>query len=898
MNDITSLPRHYDSADSEAKWIKAWESAGVYRYEPGRPAGEVFSVDTPPPTVSGSLHIGHVFSYTQTDVIARYQRMRGRAVFYPMGWDDNGLPTERRVQNHFHVSCDPSLPREEGLELGQADAKTRKEPLRRVSRRTFIELCERLTAEDERAFRDLWRRTGLSVDWSLEYTTIAARARRAAQESFLDLHEKGHIYQHVAPTMWDVDFQTAVAQAEIEDREEAGAYYSIEFGVADSDRTFTVATTRPELLAACVGVTAHPDDPRYRDLFGGEAVTPLYRLRVPIFPSAEADPTKGTGIVMVCTFGDAADVEWWRTRRLALRHIVGPDGRFCETTFDGASTDPGAAQAVYAQMVGRNVRAARRLTEDLLRRPEHSVTGDRPALAAEPEPIRHPVKFYEKGRSPVEFMTTRQWFVRLLDKRDSLLAAGDEIDWYPEHMRLRYRNWTENLQFDWCISRQRYFGVAFPVWYPLDAEGNPVYEKPILATRDALPVDPMTDVPPGYASEQRDRSGGFTGEADVFDTWFTSSLTPQITTGWPASEDPPLPMDVRPQAHDIIRTWAFYTIAKSLLHQDTIPWRSALISGWILDPDRKKMSKSVGNTVTPISYLERYTADGVRYWAASARLGADTAFDESMLKVGRRLVTKLYNAGKFVLGLGEAPGESIDDELDRAFAHELSSLVDEATRRLDAFDHAGALSAVETFFYARFTDSYLELAKTRARSDAGSEACSEACGSHRDAAGGAASARAGLHVGLGLLLRLFAPFLPFVTEEIWSWAYASETGLPSIHRAPWPQVSELAGVPAPRCSASLEIARAALSAVHRQKTLAGKSLGAPVEHIVLACPPDAREPLLLVADDVAAAARVAELRVAGTGEGGCARDATDAITVVRIDYSTAPTGPVRRGGRG
>ena len=671
MNDITSLPRHYDSRGSEARCIKAWESAGVYRYEPGRPAGEVFSVDTPPPTVSGSLHIGHVFSYTQTDVIARYQRMRGREVFYPMGWDDNGLPTERRVQNYFHVSCDPSLSGEEGLNSEQADAKTRKGPLRRVSRRTFIELCERLTAEDERAFRDLWKRTGLSVDWDLEYTTIAGRARRAAQESFLDLYEKGHVYQNVAPTMWDVDFQTAVAQAEIEDREEVGAYYSIEFGVAASDRTFTVATTRPELLAACVGVTAHPDDRRYRDLFGREAVTPLFRLRVPIFPSAEADPQKGTGIAMVCTFGDATDVEWWRTRRLALRQIVGPDGRFCETTFDGASTDPRAAQAVYAQMVGRNVRAARRLTEDLLRRPEHSTNGDRPALAAEPEPIRHEVKFYEKGTSPIEFMTTRQWFVRLLDKRDRLLAAGDEIDWYPGHMRLRYRNWTENLQFDWCISRQRYFGVAFPVWYPLDEDGNPVYEKPLFASRDALPVDPMTDVPPAYAGDQRDRRGGFTGEPDVFDTWFTSSLTPQITTGWPASMDPPMPMDARPQAHDIIRTWAFYTIAKSLLHQDTIPWRSALISGWILDPDRKKMSKSVGNTVTPLDYLNRYTADGVRYWAASARLGADTAFDESVLKVGRRLVTKLYNAGKFVLGLGEAPRDSIADELDRAFVHEL-----------------------------------------------------------------------------------------------------------------------------------------------------------------------------------------------------------------------------------
>ena len=876
---IASLPGHYESADAEARWIASWEQEQLYRYDSGSPGDIVFSVDTPPPTVSGSLHIGHVFSYTQTDVIARYQRMRGRAVFYPMGWDDNGLPTERRVQNYFHVTCDPSLPYEERLDPGQADGRTRKERPRPISRRKFIELCEQLTTEDERAFRALWKRAGLSVDWTLEYATIGAPARRVAQESFLDLFKKGHVYQSVAPTMWDVDFQSAIAQAEIEDREEPSAFYRIELGVVGDERTITIATTRPELLAACVGVTAHPDDPRYRHFFGREAQTPLFGLRVPIFPSEEADPEQGSGILMVCTFGDSTDVQWWRSRGLPVRQVIGPDGRFVEISFDGASADPAAAERVYAELVGRTVRGARRRTEELLRRPELSVTGDRPALVGEPEPIRHRVKFYEKGSSPVEFITTRQWFVRILDKRSQLLGAGERIAWHPAHMRARYRNWTENLKFDWCISRQRYFGVAFPVWYPLDADAMPMYDDPILAPRAMLPVDPMIDHPPGYPECERGRPGGFTGERDVFDTWFTSSLTPQIVSRWPSAQDPSLPMDVRPQAHDIIRTWAFYTIVKSVLHQGTIPWKNALISGWILDPDRRKMSKSVGNVVTPMDYLERYTADGVRYWAASARLGADTAFDESVLKVGKRLVTKLYNAGKFVLGLGEIPAAArgsdsrdlcglVERELDRSFMLELRALADESTRRLDSFDHAGALHAIETFFYSRFTDAYIELVKTRARSEA-------------DAAG-AASARAGLRIGLCWMLRLFAPYLPFITEELWSWAFAAETAHRSIHRAPFPEATELAAVPAPRDPASLEAAIVALSAIHGEKTRAGKSVGAPVTRADVECDACAARGLELVAADVAAAGRIGRLEITSVAEGSIQ---SDGVRVCRIDFA-------------
>lgn len=851
--DPTQIPKHFDAVEAEKRWDAKWESDGIYRYDPSRPREETFAVDTPPPTVSGSLHVGHVFSYTHTDVIVRYQRMKGLNIFYPMGWDDNGLPTERRVQNYFNVRCEPHQAYEPGLKLEEATAKARKERPRIVSRPNFIELCLQLTVEDEKAFTGLWRRIGLSVDWTEQYATIDDHCRNLAQLSFVDLYEKGHIYSNEAPTMWDVDFQTAVAQAEVEDRQTEGAFHEIVFGVEGTEEHFMIATTRPELLAACVGVTAHPEDKRYKHLFGKKAITPVFRVPVPIFPSELADPEKGTGILMVCTFGDATDVFWWRDQKLALRQIVGRDGRLVPVEFGAPgweSVDPAKANAAYAEIAGKNVKQAKAAMVELLRKPECSAVGADAPLRGEPKPVQHAVKFFEKGDRPLEFVSTRQWFVRLMDKKEQLLEKGDEIAWYPDFMRTRYRNWTENLQLDWCISRQRYFGVPFPVWYPLDAEAKPDYDHPIVAARASLPIDPMNDVPPGFDPGQRDVPGGFTGESDVFDTWFTSSLTPQIGTHWELDlgrHRQLFPMDIRPQSHEIIRTWAFYTIAKALLHEDKVPWKHVVISGWILDPDRKKMSKSKGNVVTPMHLLDEYTADGVRYWAASAKLGADTAFDEKVLKVGRRLVTKLFNAGKYVLqqSAGVYP---IDNELDRGFVQKLREMNQKATESFDGFEYAHALMATESFFWSHFTDAHIELVKARARGEGhGGEA-------------GRGSAVASLRLGLSVLVRMFAPIVPYIAEEVWSWVFAEETGHASVHKAPWPGVADFRDVPAPKQAASFDVAVACWQAINKSKSEAGVSVARPCEKLVIAAHPETLAILDLVVDDVMSAARCANYR--------------------------------------
>ena len=829
----------------EARWGAWWESEGIYRFDRGRPRSEVFSIDTPPPTVSGSLHVGHVFSYTQTDCVARYQRMRGLEVFYPMGWDDNGLPTERRVQNFFGVRCDPSMPHDENFEPPADPA----EPVP-IGRRNFIDLCLQLTATDEQAFEDLYRRLGVSVDWNLTYTTIDERCRRVSQRAFLRNLARGEAYQAEAPCLWDVTFRTAVAQAELEDRPRSGALHRLAFARVGGGGDVLIETTRPEMLAACVALVAHPDDDRYRPLFGSTVRVPLFDTEVPVLAHALAEPAKGTGIAMVCTFGDTVDVTWWRELELPVRPIMGPDGRMLPEP--PAALNSAGARAAYAEIAGLSANGARRRIVELL---EHSG-----ALVAAPEPTQHAVKFFEKGDRPLEIITTRQWYLRNggrdLALRKELLERGVELAWVPEFMRTRYTNWVEGLNGDWLVSRQRYFGVPVPVWYPLDADGNPRYDEVLVPDEGALPVDPASDAPPGFEESQRGRPGGFVGDPDVMDTWATSSLTPQIACGW--EEDPDLfartfPMDVRPQAHEIIRTWLFSTTVRSHLEHDSLPWRGAAISGWVLDPDRKKMSKSKGNVITPIGLLETYGADAVRYWAASGRPGTDTAFDESQIKVGRRLGIKILNAARFVLGLAGATDDgdrarsdagAVSEPIDRALLAGLGDLLDAATEAFEAFDYARALERTERFFWD-FTDNYVELVKNRA---------------YRDGEGGA-SARACLQIALSAQLRLFAPFLPFACEEAWSWWQQG-----SIHRAPWPRRAELIGTGDP---AVLAAAAEVLGQVRRAKSEARRKLRTPVEQAHVTASPVFLAALGAATADLCDAGNIADLVLSvEAGDGG------------------------------
>ena len=817
-----------------------WEREGTYRFDRTKSRDQIYSIDTPPPTVSGSLHVGHVFSYTHTDIVARFQRMRGKEVFYPMGWDDNGLPTERRVQNYFGVRCDPSLPYDPSFVPPE---KPEKQPIS-VSRPNFIELCVKLTVEDEKIFEDLWRYLGLSVDWSMTYATIARPAQRVSQLMFLRLLARKLAYQVEAPTLWDVDFRTAVAQAELEDREQPGAYHRIHFAKADGSGMVAIETTRPELIPACVALVAHPDDARFQPLFGTEVVTPMFGVTVPVLAHALADPDKGSGIAMICTFGDTTDVIWWRELKLPVRAIVQTNGTLGPVTWGEPGWETAhvaRAQQAYDQLAGLSAKKAQVKIVELLRE-----SGD---LQGDPKPITHHVKFYEKGDRPLEIVTSRQWFIKTMDYREAFIARGREMAWHPEYMQARYENWVNGLNGDWCVSRQRFFGVPFPLWYPLRADGTTDYNRPLVPDESRLPIDPSTDLPEGYTADQRGKPGGFVADPDVMDTWATSSVSPQLVSQWQTDADVfarTFPMDLRPQAHDIIRTWLFSSVVRAHFENDSVPWTHASISGWVLDPDRKKMSKSKGNVVTPLALLQEYGSDGVRYWAARGGPGVDTAFDVGQMKIGRKLAMKVMNVSKFVLA-GDQPAGAVTEALDRGMLQNLAGLVDEATAELEHYEYAKALAKVESFFWD-FCDNYVEAAKSRRYGDFGPDA--------------AASASTAMRLALSVLLRLLAPYLSFVTESVWSW---SQEG--SVHRAAWPTRVEVIAVSGTDAAAQQSVFHLtdALNAIRKAKTDQKVSVGTPVRQVIYFAAENVVTSLALVERDLKAACRADGL-VLRTGE--------------------------------
>jgi len=811
INPMKPLPSSYDHKTKEKFWQDFWGQSDVYHFRNDKPRDETFVIDTPPPTVSGVLHMGHIFSYTQADFVARYQRMSGKDVFYPMGFDDNGLPTERLVEKI-------------------KEKKASQYP----SREAFVADCREVVKGAEEDFRKLFKSAALSVDWRQEYQTVSDDVRKLSQASFIELLQKGEAYRDFRPTYWDWVDQTAIAQAEIENKELPGVMNEIQFTLEDGS-PLIIATTRPELLGACVAVMYHPEDPnavKYKDK---HAITPLFGVKVPMIADELVEREKGTGIVMCCTFGDDTDKEWWRKHKLPMRPILGLNGKIIYSRTDSN----GEIETIYFDHNGGKDGENdtnyldKNNTLDLKQtffafeqvhqfKPKQANAKMLELLQANGKLLKqtqivHTVKCAERSGTPIEIIPTHQWFIRIMDKKEALLAKGAECQWYPEFMHVRLNQWIEGLKEDWCISRQRFFGVPFPVWYSKRAGEK---GKVLFAEVGQLPVDPIVDTPKGYKSEE------VTPAMDVMDTWATSSISPQISAK-SLTPNKLFPADLRPQAHEIIRTWAFYTIVKAHLHSNTVPWKSLMISGWCLAADKTKMSKSKGNVVTPVALIEEKGSDAVRYWASTSRLGADTAFSEDLLKIGRKLVTKLWNASNFAsLNLSKLQGAPttaandtrggyITETLDLWILSRLNQCIKKATQEFERFEYCDARVAIEDFFWNDFCDNYLELVKARAYGEESGNSKAQQ------------SALYAIYHCLDALLRLSAPFVPHITEELYSHIF---DGRGSIHaRGNWPKAedylyifeAEVAGM------AAVDV----LNVIRKAKSEAGVSIKFPVAKV-------------------------------------------------------------------
>jgi len=958
------LPQNYDHKEAEKRWQSEWETNGVYQWRDDLPRAQTFVIDTPPPTVSGVLHMGHVFSYTQADFVARYQRMSGKDVFYPMGYDDNGLPTERLVE------------------------KTKKVRATDMSREEFIALCEGVSAEARQEFRKLFVSTALSVDWRQEYHTISEESRKISQLSFLDLFRKEQVYRKLQPMLWDPVDQTAIAQAEIEDKELASTFNDIKFAIAPSPQPspqgereatakagagegeyIVIGTTRPELIPACVAIFYHPDDERYQHLKGKHAVTPLFGVSVPILEDDTVEPEKGTGIMMCCTFGDEKDIEKWRKHNLPTRVVLNKYGKMDLSLFrhSGQTQREPESLPIDSRFRGNdevvealeNLKAAAARTKILELLKE---SGD----LVESKPITHAVKCAERSGAALEILPTHQWFVNVLEHKEALKAKGAECNWHPDWMRLRMDQWIDGLNWDWCISRQRYFGVPFPVWYVQKVECSDIAgvlypvehlgeEYALPASPEQLPVNPIKDLPANFekivsASEawskrpgeitntliERKISNELTGEVkfedgilainkadncyyivrsemDVMDTWATSSISPQLSSKGISSlregkadeaiqskeqsgllrfarnDDYVLdaqrhaklyPADLRPQAHEIIRTWAFYTVVKSYLHADSIPWKNLMISGWCLAADKTKMSKSKGNVITPVELIEDKGTDAVRYWASTSRLGTDTAFSEDLLKIGRKLVTKLWNASKFAAlqldKLEGAPTTAAEDvnngkitqALDLWILTRLHRAIAKATAEFEKFEYCDARVAAEDFFWNDFCDNYLELVKARAYGASSLRAQRSNPEQHDDWIAssptaprndGQQSALYTLHHCLNGILRLFAPIVPHITEELFSHIF---DGQGSIHaRGMWPDASDYPCIE--KAEQTGIAAVSVLNAIRKAKSEKGVSIKYPITQANVAGDFALIAPAL---DDLKAAGNVNEMSEGKEGE--------------------------------
>jgi valyl-tRNA synthetase len=805
---MSTLEGRYDFRTAEPRLQQQWASDGIYQFDPAV-TGPVYSVDTPPPTVSGRIHIGHVYSYTHADVMIRYHRMKGEHVFYPFGFDDNGIPTERFTEQvrGFHAQ--------------------------EVGRQKFIEACLELSEQVEVQFERFWKRLGLSVDWRLKYSTIDDRSRRISQGAFIDLYENNQVYRSEAPTLWCPECQTGVAQAEVEDK--AGVktlFTTIPFLAADNSE-LPIATTRPELLAACVAVMVNPGDERYRQFVNQNVRTPIFGHEVPVIEDDKADPTKGTGAVMCCTFGDVTDVYWWRTHSLSLRIVLTKDGRLNELA------------GPYAGM--RIKQARKQILEDL------SAQG----LVRDQKEIEHTVGVHERCGTDIEYLVQYQWFVKVLENKQAFIDAGRRIDWFPEFMHGRYESWIEGLNWDWNLSRQRYYGVPFPTWYCGKCRA------PVMARREDLPVDPQEVGPPLETCSSCGASE-FEPDRDIMDTWATSSLTPEIcgTLLEPLGVSPAefvtryRPMSLRPNAHDIIRTWDFYTIVRSIYLRAEIPWNNVLISGHALDTAGKKISKSrLVAAEDPSAMLEQYSADAIRYWATTVRTGGDTLLNEDTIKNGNRLVTKLWNACKLGLSHLDAytPPAQMPASLnatDRWLLARLHETIRRATRAMDEYEFASAKAEVERFFWADCADNYLELVKYRLYGTEGVDGDGM----------GRANAQYVLYHTLRSVIAMLAPFLPHITEEIYLAGFRAVDGARSIHLAAWPEAPD-----GWRSDSALREGRSVLEVteeIRKWKSERQLGMSAPLKVVRIEIEPAAAEALAGAALDLRSVTRAAEIEIA------------------------------------
>ncbi|MBN2459019.1 valine--tRNA ligase [Candidatus Woesearchaeota archaeon] len=786
------LEQNYDAQKVEAKWQKYWEEQGIYKFDQNS-KNPIYSVDTPPPTVSGKMHIGHAFSFSQQDFIVRYKRMCGFNIFCPFGTDDNGLATERLVE------------------------KLKKVRARDMDRKEFAKLClDTLQNELRPSYIADWKRIGMSCDWNIYYTTIDEHCQRISQREFINLYKMGRAYRKDAPSMWCPECNTGISQVECVDKEIASSFNDIVFKVKagksesskdgskskEQEKELIIATTRPELLPACVAVFYHPSDARYWELKGKKAKVPLFDFEVPILEDERADPEKGTGIVMCCTFGDQTDMEWQKAHNLPIKQAISSSGKLTE---------------IAGKYAGEDIKSARkRIIEDMKAK----------GLLKSQIPIKHAVNVHERCGTEVEFIKAKQWFIRYLDLKDDMLKWGNQLKWHPAYMKNRYDNWVKGLQWDWLISRQRYFGVPFPVWYCANCE------EVILADEKNLPVDPLKEKPP---INKCPKCGGtkFVAEKDVLDTWATSSLTPRLAVELMPKELWPklFPMSLRPQAHDIITFWLFNTTFRSNIHYGTNPWSDCMISGWALDPVGKKMSKSKGNVVEPQAMIKQYCADALRFWAASSSLGEDVPFQEKELVSGKKTLTKMWNAAKFCYQhLADYEHDKSDlafsemELMDRWLLIEFNKAAKNATEFFNDYNFSEAKKVAEQVFWRVLCDNYLEIAKSRLYDTANQAARRSA-------------QHALYHTFLGIL-KLFAPIMPYMAEELYQAYYANNgrNGVKSIHLSNWPEYDKKIQDDAAEKLGSLAIN--IISQARKHKTSKQMSLKQELARVVVELPFD------------------------------------------------------------